>query len=319
MKQLPLDLNPLIKTYNNLAQPIGVLQSNLKNSNAWIMQHFISVYYFNEYLYFNIDSFTLWECFDVEELDRDEFEGLGISVTDFICSRIEKRRYVYLFLNEKFIPNREATGNYDYTHNLLIFGCDPVTKEFRTAAYSKNGQYSMQDISWEALEKGFYGLGQDDVFQLVSYCVESDFQFEKMDISQIIDGLQCYLNSESIDTFHNPMLVYGISIYAELKKELENTSRDAQLVIMRKYRILYEHKNIIRLLFQELDLDCNTMSQSLTIFKQLEQIFLMLMRCKATANSLPNQKIIKLLDSIEELERKALTSAIKQLKTRLEK
>ena len=101
-KILPFEINIPIKTYNYIAFSLSILYGNYDNADDWLFINGFNLKYGTgaSDVTLNLPSNMNWECFDKKLLNNVDINN------DDIIKEINEGRYVYLAVDEKFVPNR---------------------------------------------------------------------------------------------------------------------------------------------------------------------------------------------------------------------
>lgn len=241
-KLLNIDLNPPVQTFNNMAIPLGVLASeNLSISRLYAYRFCIPIFYYREIVLFDGPPFRQWDCFECVELDSEEIFKHG-SFVDLVIKSLNQEQYVYVPVNEKYIPQRKCFEKEDFNHDLLIYGYSDENKEFTTCACNAYGQYRKQILPFDVVEQAFNQLDFDGADDIVLFNVRHPLEnSEALLLNEAINVLKQYMHCES--TFKFPGHYYGMDVYNALEKLLkEEISKNLD---MRNFRLLYEQKQVI--------------------------------------------------------------------------
>ena len=153
MIKLPIELDPILKTYQNTALPFSALMAQNTNAVVFAINNFSHLYCDNDSLTkfnFYYPWFRYWDIIDVHSIIRSDYiENLKISIIDYIKDSINNGGYVYTTVNEYYVPHRKAHMKYNYEHDILVHGYDD--QHFYILGYDENGHYRETPI----LQKDF--------------------------------------------------------------------------------------------------------------------------------------------------------------------
>lgn len=245
-KILPITTEIPIKTYNNIAYPLSVIFSNFNKPEDWLFLNSFSLKYGTEVnditlnLPYNMD----WEC-----LDKKIISPAGTTI-DNIINELLDNRYVYIAVDEFFIPYRRNYQKQSFTHDILIYGFDDLEKEFYVIGYDKFKKYSCQKLQFSILEQAiasantflndnsetyeYFGAGNNFSLKLknISSDLKINFDILRELVKSYIKGTEFYS--------HSGYLCYsGIQIYTKLIDD-ENALLDN-----RNWNIIKEHTEFI--------------------------------------------------------------------------
>ena len=145
---LSINSTPHIQTYNNLACSFGIIEEEIKNFKPWLCQHFIGLHYRKSWktIVFNMRYSYHWNCFKSKICFVLPFSYE--SLISRIKKCIDKGYYIYICVNEKYIPKRLAYKKFNYSHHLYIYGYDDSEQYFYTLGYNDEYKYCMQKIDY---------------------------------------------------------------------------------------------------------------------------------------------------------------------------
>ncbi|WP_288528526.1 hypothetical protein [uncultured Eubacterium sp.] len=232
---------PTYRTFNNIAIPVGILQSNIENLDSWLSRYFIGTHFkltWNQ-IVFNNKPFYRWDCFN------SKFINLKTkSINTFISSIKEyllNDYYLYLFVNEKYIPNRLSFQKRNFIHDLCVYGFNDEKQFFLISAYNAEQQYAFEKISYQELYvayKNFHlRIRQMEKIKwknrAIIFKINFDYDFKDMSSSQLRTTLFKYCVSYKYAS--------GIKIYDFLLKKTEQALKKTVGIDMHYFRILKEH------------------------------------------------------------------------------
>ncbi len=230
-KSLKICSLPTYNTYNNLAFAFSIIDClNIDYSN-WLLSHFINVYFRKSWdsICFRMPYCYNWSCFKkrIVLYNSNDFE----SFIKCIKKQIDDNRYVYLCINERYIPQRNSYKNSDFIHDLYIYGYDDDKNTFKTAAYNMTQYFSKQEIAFEKVYKAQKYKKIKNI--CYSFCLNERFNFEKPNKLAIKIQLLNYFFS--INKFS------GIHILDHLYRYYQNKD----YIVMTRPKLLCEHIDVL--------------------------------------------------------------------------
>ncbi|EGO8312552.1 BtrH N-terminal domain-containing protein, partial [Enterococcus faecalis] len=90
---------------------------------------------------------------------REYVKLSGIDIIKDITNMIREGYYVYLYLDEYFMPNRDAYQKFHLVHDNLIYGFDSDEEELFVLGYM-NSQQLPSKLSYNSLRKAFKKLNE---------------------------------------------------------------------------------------------------------------------------------------------------------------
>lgn len=195
---LPIFESANMRTLNYLAMPTSIIQSSPNFSYNYLLTKMLSLYSKNRNLQLKYENailvpkclpFPLWKALDF----KLSLYYPKKNVKKCIIESLAKGEYVYLCVNEEFIPERYAFNRCYYYHEILVFGYCEDTDKFKTIGYNDNMQYKTQLISSEYLMRAYF-TNKQKLFSLYKISINKKFNFEKTNKMLIKKKLFFYLN-----------------------------------------------------------------------------------------------------------------------------
>lgn len=121
--------------------------------------------------------FWFWNCFEVKYSLHYPFKNVIKKAKDFL----DKGYYVFLCVNEKYIPERVNYKSTYYNHEILIFGYNDETCKFDTIAYNDNKKYDTQKILYSDIDKAFR-TDFEHFYKFYALKVKTNYKFDKISI-----------------------------------------------------------------------------------------------------------------------------------------
>lgn len=151
---LPIYENISSKTVNYLSLPLSIIESNNESSYAYIFNKLVSIYAKKRNILLKNEKsllvshclpFVLWGAihFRVSLLHNKN------NIKEKLINFLKQKKYIYLGVNEEYIPDRSAYKKTYFYHELLIYGYDESLDKFYTIAFNKNLSYVSQMIDSE--------------------------------------------------------------------------------------------------------------------------------------------------------------------------
>lgn len=190
------------------------------------------------YKFYSINPMLMFEYNEINVCNSYE-------LLNFILKNINNKKYMEVYLNEKYIKNTSCYQKYDYIHENLCYGCDEDSGIIYLVNM-KNGRPNLIETSINEFLEGFLNNDNNNFVYTLQY--NPDMAYYKFNIKYMILNLKLYLKGNNISesfgfcsVVENKM--YGIEIYDILIS-------DAGISIIIKDKrisfILNEHKKIMR-------------------------------------------------------------------------
>lgn len=257
-KDLPIQI-PLNKCYQFSAYPLSIITTD-DRSWGWVFTNYIQTCIHENFLtapvpfkFYEFD-YSLNPWLKVNRLDRSIFPLLRTSLTDFAINCLSKGVYLYLNLDEYYVPSRSAYQNYHMTHDVLIHGFDTDQKSFSIIGYTNENVFDKSTVSFADFETAYASLDhiENDCHQIYLYEFNKEGAYSFNPVL-VAEGIEDYLLSRN--TAHKfaglaepeQDLVFGMNTYPVLAAYHEHLIKDDEYIDIRLLHLLWEHKNCMAL------------------------------------------------------------------------
>jgi hypothetical protein len=253
--ELSVPQPPLISLLHH-AYPLTAAQVH-KDFLAWFYSNYIQLEYDLDNLRLNfftniiLGNCVLCPILDYKILDLEFLHLSHIDIIDFIVDSINMGYYVTTYLDEYFVPKRNAYQNHHNRHDTMIFGYDLNNKVLKIMGFDKKQHYCASNISFSEFGDSYAGC-IDKTTDVILFKAKDEFSYEpsyKFDIINIINLLEDYLFSadtcERLRIIKNPKegFTYGISVYKELIRYFQFVIENKiGLGDVKPLHLLWEHK-----------------------------------------------------------------------------
>lgn len=253
-----------IRTYHYRAYLETVLHQH-NNYLEWLYSNYIQLVFFkNPIDTISLDYFApsiLGACpllyFDVIE-NPDEKDDLHYNLQKTLLNGY----YVYLFVDEYYVPNRKSYNIKHFVHDVLIYGFDEKQEKYYLLGYDENLHYNKSEIDFSELKKAYNN--NDGINRMfISGVKQKEYRIDKKNIIIFLEDYlysldsrkhkEIYLdmkNSAYDNNFYKDRkgkdAVFGIAVYNEIINYLEycmqhNCKNDHRITYL-----LYEHKKLMK-------------------------------------------------------------------------
>ncbi|MCH6257180.1 hypothetical protein MLD52_11530 [Puniceicoccaceae bacterium K14] len=256
----------------------------------------------------------------------------AISPNEFISELIEKIEngiYIHAQVNDFFIPKTSSFRKKHRRHEVLLVGYDHKIRTFKQVSYTTDRVLEIVDLPIgllvESLKIGKYRLKElPSVIEEIS--LESD-RPKHMDTDCVSAQLLSYLHADrgsswfskaSKFTSGNPLTdsrgTFGIGVYSSFRKCFRAFGNERGLIDLRATRTLMEHKWVIYRVFDRIAVNsqcralANEYKNVLDLARRLQQMSFAVVGDQGRSNF---GLLIKLLDEIEDKERRIMTHWLK--------
>lgn len=286
MRKELLIKEPLISCYPQHAFYLSIISSN-KNCLPWIFSNYSNLFIdqkgFCDF-FVKTPEYYLYPWFQgSQRIHRDLLEENNINFIDFIKRSINKENYIWLHLNEFYLPCSTKYKKLQFIHSALISGYDDKEEKFFVNGFYNNRKYSKYLVSYKDIEKSFKHAHPIEDFKfyihLLKYNCEYDLKefkynkklFKHQLIAHLSSTIEPFLNlEEAFDLKNFEDLTTGLEVYKKIEQlYLYNTTDSDYIYDLRPFYVIYEHKKLLNL---KLDFLKNKQEFILTdeIYKQLE-------------------------------------------------
>lgn len=267
-KILPLNINPVIKTYPFNAFYLGILEANGLDVSDILISEFLNLhcyYYQNDWhIDFGGSGFVEKKRF----ITKYDIIIKTININQ-IKSKIDNDFYLMLNLNEKNLGVSEIHWDYNRCHDWLIYGYDDSCSEFYCCGYinQKGGgehygiikvKYNNLITSIKTVPKAFT-LCRPHKLKNHSLKINYVYQEKVMSGKKLTKKIKSFYNPRKIQFHHAPSIlndVDGIKFFIKmLKRKYAHISSTgiAPNIYLQDIRNLYEHKKVIKIVLERLE------------------------------------------------------------------
>ena len=260
--------NPTLRELHNTAFSFSVLESN-NLPKSWILENF-SVLKYNQTLSYNSKFFLNWSCFN----RRFVFYYDRMDIIKKIISYIDRNYYIYMELNEFFIPNRPAYKKFDFYHDILIYGYDKNEKILYTIAYNKDGLYKAQKIQYLDIIKAYKNYKHKYELKIMPFCISKNYNFNKFKHHSIKNNLKKMLYSSKKHI--------GCNAYDDLLKHIDKIIRFKTQLDLRAFRTILEHSKTLTYINDYFTIPENYYKTLIDLNKKANYLFLLSIKYNLT-------------------------------------
>ncbi|WP_218619011.1 BtrH N-terminal domain-containing protein, partial [Paenibacillus sp. P32E] len=204
-------------------------------------------------------------CFtDTQRLLRSTILKFIPDIVEFLKDQIRQDNYIWLHVNEYYIPGSPAYQKFTFPHAIFIYGFDDNEKRFNISGFLENRKYKCAYASYSEIENSFYDFGKthidSDVTQHVNYMhllklhpkhhqglpYQFDMKFIAEQIKDYYESKNLSLNYQS---FYSHELysewTYGIDILPRLIEYYSLNLKDSTRMDIRPFYTLYDYKKLM--------------------------------------------------------------------------
>ncbi|PEL51555.1 hypothetical protein [Bacillus wiedmannii] len=251
--KLPIK-KPAIISYQFLAFPLAIL-ANYKNlTEPWVQSNFSQICVNTDFDHpvpfcFYMFDYTINPWLLVEKIERETIKTNDIDILEFIKNSIRQEKYVYLCLNEFYVPDRAPYQTYDLDHDVLITGFDNKKNTLNILGFDKQMLFKETTISFNQFLDAYKMFKSEDnsylnKIVLYKFNKNGEYSFNK---SLVIESLSEYLYSKNTSERFNMLTepwdrVYGLECYKLIRLYIDKVIQNEINLNIRDMHVLYEHK-----------------------------------------------------------------------------
>lgn len=323
-RQLPIQLQPPITSYPEHAYLLSVLAVS-DDYLPWFFSNFIQLmavkapqdsrYWFDFYVPCRDHALEVNPCIHLQKWNRDSLDAYKLDIIDLLMDSIDLGYYIYLYVNEYYIPGSPAYLIKDLSHGNMIFGYNMEDRTFQMAGFLKNLKFTSIEVDFETLEKAFKDNPTIEDFELKMYLFKRrekvNFEFDLQHVVMLLEEYLASANSSERErTFQNPLYKqpleghFGKEVYVCMKKDLQDECERDGTLLVRPMHILWEHKNsmLLRLRYLEQNRDVRLRPGLVERYEKLERSMLLLRNSVIKYYLVRNKSIlIQVMDGLDRI------------------
>ena len=308
---LSLEKNPIIRTYQHLAYSFSILGTNQDSYNWMCNQYTQLIDDGKNDMTFYLDFLYRQDALECERISCETIKKFKIDVVELIRNEIKEGWYVYICIDEFYIPAREAYQKEHFVHDCLVYGFDDLKKEFYIIGYNDKHMYRESRASYTQMKDS------KPRYWICSLRKSEQYNFI-LDINKIMIDLKRYLNLMPeivIGDFDYESAVFGQETNLRLIKHIENMCLNGKMIDVRYIYLFYEHKKcmLIRLMqLQKLkEFDSFNIIEYQKIVSRAERLVLIALKYNIGGLSNIHIKMSNYIKDIAENEKRIILDILK--------
>lgn len=245
---LPLEKNPVIRTYQHLAYSFSILGTD-QNSCNWLCNQYTQLINDGKNsMTFYLDFLHRQDALECERISCETIKKFKIDIVELIRDKIKEGWYVYICIDEFYIPERDAYQKEHFIHDCLVYGFDDFKKEFHIIGYNDKEMYQDSRVSYIQIK--------DSEPRYWICCIKKSEQYKfLLDINKIYIDFKRYLNLMPeiiLGDFDYKSAVFGQETNDLLIKYIEDMSVKRTMIDIRYIYLFYEHKKCMLIRLKQL-------------------------------------------------------------------
>jgi hypothetical protein len=248
---------PLAYGYQFYAFPLGILATRPKATD-WVLSNYVQVVY--EYsgeaapvpFAFYVYDYSVSPWLETLRMNREWCGLQEKGIAGIVRDAISQDFYVYLTLNERYVPDRRAYGGtVDSAHDCLIRGVDDEAGTYEIFGYDRNQVFRGTQLPTADLPRAYNEIGPagfyDVPLTLYRYHDSGEYTF---DLGYIARGVGEYLDSVNTSMHFQAQRdpwyrAYGMETYDLLASYLDEYARGRLGFNICHLQVLWEHKRLM--------------------------------------------------------------------------
>ncbi|MEV0455856.1 hypothetical protein [Catellatospora methionotrophica] len=323
-KSLPFT-KPLAYGQQYYAFPLGILASH-PQANDWVLSNYLQVAYvtdpsigidFSFYLY----DYSISPWLETLKLNRELANAQSGGVNGLVRTAISADFYVYLTLNERYVPERlRYDQGLDGLHDVLVRGVDDEADVFEILGYDRNQVFRSSTVPQDELAVAYHSVGRDPFFEvpLTLYrfnprgTYELDLQFIRQSLIEYLESFNTSLHFRALRTPWD--LVYGMATYEELEKYIDRYARREVEYDILNLHTLWEHKRLMLARLTRCAQSAPALAELVAPYQRVERLAWALRLTMMAHGDAPQKSFMNeaapILHAVRDTERKLLTQAV---------
>lgn len=267
-KILPLNTDPLIKTYPYNAFYLGILEANGFDISDILINEFFNLHYYS-YKGGHIDFCGSGYVEKHRFITKHDIKLKTVSIGQ-IKNKIDNNFYLMVNLNEKYLGISEIQWDRDRCHDWLVYGYDDFMNEFYCCGYiNKKGigeyygtikiKYDNLIVSIKKVPKSFTRF-RPRKLQNHSLIINPTYSEKLISNEKLIRKLKQFYNPKLI-SFHHRLFIHtdanAIDLFIKSFEREHINVYDGKVsnndkIYLQEIRNLYEHKKIVKLILERI-------------------------------------------------------------------
>lgn len=294
MKRILPVCRPDVLGYTYHAFPLSILLVR-QESRPWFFSQFIQLMsgtnkdyeYFTDYYTWTYEhtSLVYSPLLITQQTFRDQAADSG-EIVAYIAESINRGNYVYVFVDEFYIPGRTLYKDAHVTHDILVHGYDHDQEVLFISGFNKNVVYGQWTVPYDDFVKGYHmadtcSLNNSMIIKM-KYNDLAHYRESPVSLYEsLTDFLHSRNSSERFRFIRSPLsdknYVFGLNVYQNLISYLAEVMKGNYTLNVMPFHIVAEHKQVMcnRLRFMEETYNID-LKKHFNCYKSLEDISLKL-------------------------------------------
>lgn len=226
-KILKYTISPLMSTYNYSAGAMSIIEACSLKMPHCVVNEFTTISYrlFWNQLDFKLRNLKKWQCLEIVKKRKSNYTDFIIA---FVKESIDKDFYLYLFVNEFYLPFRWSYKKQYALHDLYLIGYDDELGGVYTLAYDKNHKYNINFVDYIDMKNAIKTTKYKKSISMLKYSLQDN----NLCANKIVYNLTKYRRNMRLN-------------YFILKMKIVFAHKNKRTIDIISFKIFFEHKKIL--------------------------------------------------------------------------
>lgn len=319
IKILPLNIDPIIKTYTYNAFYIGILEAENIDITNLLLHEFLHIFYYKRdgkgHLDFTGSGFVEPRRFHMIKLEKS-----NTSYISKIKQEILRNHYLMVSLNEKYITNKQIHCEWDHCHDWLIYGYNDDKKTFLCCGYIgneyQNHIYNSIEIPYKEIDAAMLNIKNFDrrkSLKLTNHItfINNEWKEKNLSNKQIQKEILSYYYPCKLHYHHrlfinddfDGMQKFIQMFYKEHVLFCQQNTQEKDWIHLQDFRTIYEHKKVIQIAIKKFTSDEQLLKLQEEVVKAAYTNLLLAFRYNLHPQKKYSLKLYRSLLSVEKQQR----------------
>lgn len=330
MKKLLPITEPIIKAYPDYVYPLSVLMNHTE-TKAWLYCNFLQLYFLPadsasslRYYYTDINN-RLWNVrnplLNYQVIHKEMLDRYNIDSIDFIIDSLNSGYYLYLYLDEYYLPNRISYKREHYIHTTFFYGYDNEEKKLYSYGYDDTRHFVYETLDFDLVKQAYDGCEKakfEDLDMIYLFQYNKQGALYEFDMKSLIRQIREFLNStKSSDYYDNcfnsrESMFFGMDALRQFREYFIHANQEQIFHYNKNIYILWEYvllmnKRIEYLIHQDyLASDSACVEQFITLEGKYKSLISTYIKYIEVRSEKLQQKILTIYDNNMEKLQQAL-------------
>ncbi|MNO16645.1 hypothetical protein D3C76_63300 [compost metagenome] len=265
----------------------------------------------------NFDNSCPFITINKETLQPDKLNGVVLMKK--IKEAIDSESYLFLSVDEYYLPSCEGYNKCHDIREILLYGYDSTEELFYVSGYNKERMFGHYDVHLADLVKTLMSIQGTTYMRSIQLTEKSNGTFDmkkfRDDLTEYMEGMRpC-----SAADYELRGRYFGINVYSFLSSYLEALTRKEKRFCIRSLQVMLEHKKTMyqRLIFLQEQFSLPQIEDITEQWKQLTETFLilrnLLLKYEKTGETRLINSMLSILHDIFRDEKHAIHSLLDRI------